>query len=76
MYTLAFAVVVGDRAKDCSVWSLGSAAPTRTDELVAHTPTMRAASNRWSMVAELVWRLGFLEESAARRRKGKRTAGG
>eukprot|EP00964_Phaeocystis_antarctica_P025977 scaffold14613_cov59-Phaeocystis_antarctica.AAC.12 len=52
MYTLAFALVVGDRAKYCSVWSLGSAAPSRTDELVAHTPAVRAASNRRSMVVE------------------------
>ena len=65
MYTLAFALVVGDRAEDFSVWSLGSAAPSRTDELVAHTPAMRAASNRWSMVVELVWWARFPTRRAA-----------
>lgn len=50
MDTLALALVVlGDQAEDCSVWSLSRAAPSRTDELVAHTPAMRAASHRQTM---------------------------
>ena len=49
MHTPALALGVGDQSKPCSVRSLSGAAPSRTDESVAHTPATIAASHRCTM---------------------------